>query len=85
MARTSDATADDPPAPSAVVTHRRPWTCHRCGGRECGLVVRQVRAIRSDPLLRREADMMAFYLGITLLVALSVSEDAAPPPCPNSF
>src|SRR3954452_20379068 len=46
-------------------------------------LVRQLRATRSDPSLRREADMMAFYLGITLLVALRVSEDAAPPPMPE--
>lgn len=39
-----------------------------------------VRATRSDPSLRREADMMAFYLGLTLLVALNVTRDEAPPP-----
>jgi hypothetical protein len=40
------------------------------------------RAIRTDPSLRREADMMAFYLGITLLVALDVLQDSPPPPLP---
>jgi hypothetical protein len=44
---------------------------------------RQVRATRHDPSLRREADMMAFYLATTLLVALSVAPDAAPPPVPE--
>jgi hypothetical protein len=83
MARTSDATADDPPGPAssgaAAPAADGPLT------RSTGLwaLVRQVRATRSDPSLRREADMMAFYLGITLLVALSVSKDAAPPPMPE--
>jgi hypothetical protein len=40
------------------------------------------RATRNDPSLRREADMMAFYLGITLLVALDVLQDPHPPPLP---
>ncbi|MCL3861910.1 hypothetical protein [Actinotalea sp. K2] len=42
-----------------------------------------VRATRSDLSLRREADMMAFYLGLTLLVALNVTRDEAPPPLPE--
>ena len=40
----------------------------------------QVRASRKDLSLRREADMMAFYLGLTLLVALNVTHDEDPPP-----
>jgi tellurite resistance protein TehA-like permease len=47
------------------------------GGRS---LLQRLRATRSDPSLRREADMMAFYLAITLMVALSVAKDAAPPP-----
>lgn len=40
----------------------------------------QLRATRTDLALRREADMMAFYLGLTLLVALNITRDEAPPP-----
>ncbi|HYN30853.1 MAG TPA: hypothetical protein VES95_13440 [Dermatophilaceae bacterium] len=40
-------------------------------------------AMRGDPSLRREADMMAFYLGVTLLVALNVPQDGDPPPLPE--
>jgi hypothetical protein len=47
----------------------------RLGGR--------LRATRTDPSLRREADMMAFYLGLTLLVALNVTRDEVPPPLPE--
>ncbi|MFQ1002645.1 hypothetical protein [Modestobacter sp. SSW1-42] len=43
----------------------------------------RVRATRSDPSLRREADMTAFYLGLTLLVALNVAPDDVPPPLPE--
>jgi len=43
----------------------------------------QVRATRSDLTLRREADMMAVYLGVTLLVALNVTHDESPPPLPE--
>ena len=43
----------------------------------------QVRATRTDPSLRREADMMAFYLGLTLLVALNVAPEQTPPPLPE--
>lgn len=39
----------------------------------------RLRQTRSDPSLRREADMMAFYLAITLLVALNVPADQDPP------
>ena len=46
-------------------------------------VLGRLRATRTDPSLRREADMMAFYLAITLLVALSVAKDGAPPPLPE--
>lgn len=46
-------------------------------------LARQARATRRDPSLRREADMMAFYLAITLLVALTVESDDAPPPVPE--
>jgi hypothetical protein len=42
-----------------------------------------LRTTRADPSLRREADMMAFYLGITLLVALDVLQDSPPPPLPR--
>jgi hypothetical protein len=46
-------------------------------GRYAGLR-EHVRATRSDPSLRREADMMAFYLSLTLLTALNVAHDGAP-------
>jgi hypothetical protein len=83
MARTSDAKADDPPgrASSGEAAQAADGPPTRSTG--VWALVRRVRATRSDPSLRREADMMAFYLGITLLVALSVSKDAAPPPMPE--
>lgn len=46
-------------------------------------LLQQVSRTRTDPSLRREADMMAFYLATTLLVALSIAPDAAPPPLPE--
>src|SRR5436190_15511265 len=83
MARTSDAKADDPPgrASSGEAAQAADGPPTRSTG--VWALVRRVRATRSDPSLRREADMMAFYLGITLLVALSVPKDSAPPPMPE--
>lgn len=39
-----------------------------------------VLGLRDDPVLRRESDMMAFYLGVTLLVVLYLPSETAPPP-----
>jgi hypothetical protein len=36
--------------------------------------------LRRDAELRREADMMGFYLGVTLLVVLNLPPEEAPPP-----
>src|SRR3954451_23117599 len=72
MARTEDDAPHGPPTGTAAGERRPP-----------GWFGRQLRATRTDPSLRREADMMAFYLAITLLVALSVTRDSAPPPMPE--
>src|SRR3954467_8752408 len=83
MARTSDATADDRPGPASSGEAAQAADGPPTQSTGLWALVRQVRATRTDPSLRREADMMAFYLGITLLVALSVSKDSAPPPMPE--
>jgi hypothetical protein len=55
----------------------------RSGPRRRDRVYEFLRVTRTDLALRREADMMAFYLGLTLLVALNVTRDEAPPPLPD--
>jgi hypothetical protein len=83
MVRTSDGTSDDPAGGTTSSDEAAPAAEPPAPSTGLGALARQVRATRSDPSLRREADTMAFYLGITLLVALSVPADSAPPPMPE--
>ena len=80
MAETAQATPAEPPDDAQGPDVPTKDEHH---GRVVAALVRQVKATRTDPTLRREADMMAFYLATTLLVALDLARDDAPPPLPE--